>query len=732
MSRFVSESVQSNERILIVNNGMPALTSQLKHIFEQYGAAVQITPALPPHHHRFHRIFLLNAELQRNESLNPRSRVAQILLLPYNQKLKESHGHTRVRRICVSQDRLEEEGINRMLWYSLSDDASPYLDLRTRVFHRPRQLTHKHRVRPVSMRSYAGAAVIGGALIIMLGFLAPLIWATHLHTRLLTRAIERDQAQQRSEEDVAFQMTSIAQILYLPARPIYSLFSISLLTDNYLRLNIDIHRYFEIRRTIAQDGQSITSWIQSPTQAERATIHSRLDSLGTSYLQLSQIIENIRTTLPKNEQTISLHSTLFHEEEIAKKVVQAIPLLKGFLNLSEKQSILVIVTDSNRLRGIGGTIQSIGLLTGPRPDGWKSQFFSAQELSAPSDLQQLSSILTTYAPADATILQDASLSVDLYDLKDKLLTRIPHVSAIGKPTVTVLLTTSGIQTLLASFPEITVQGETFTSSNFGIKQQLYANQPLLIPLLFRQMLDTLGTVSIEHLLNNTITIFDEKQGALLSSSTELQRSLDQLYWSGKTISPTCVTTQGQCINDYLFTVDQDISNRVTSSYIQKGVRKSVRLSEQKDLNSTVEITWKNDSPLPPSEGGTYRTYTQLLLPGNAQIRLLTKNNIEMETYDSLRGKFTILGFYHEVAPGQASTISVAYTVAKKLRTKSHYQLVSQKQLGSPSLPFTVTISLPSNQIVTATNIDQVVNNSMITYNTILNTDKLFFVETQKK
>lgn len=732
MARFVSESVQSNERVLIVNNGMPALASHLKRVFEEYGSAVQITPALPPHHHRFHRIFLLNVELKRTEIMNPRSHVTELLLLPQQKHPKRSSGSRQIRRVCVSQDVMNEEQLQKLLWYSLSDDSSPFLDLRTNVFHRPHVRPPTRTTPRISPRSLSGIIALCCIVAVVLGFLIPLIIATQINTRLLIQTVQRNRSQDLTDESTAHTLTQTAQTLYIPARPLYSLFSISLFADNYLRFNVASHNYFSQRRQLAREGQWISTWIQNPARANATTLQMDLETLGSSYLALSKVIDEMRATLPANENAKTLDTALLHESATAKKIVQAIPLMKGFLGLTGEQSILVIVTDSNRLRGIGGTIQSIGTVSGSGQSGWQSHFYNSQELIAPADIEQLSSILTTFAPAEATVLQDSSLSVDLYDLKDKLLARIPQLASVPKPTITILLTTPGVQTLLSSFPDITVQGDTFSSTNFGIKQQLYANQSLLIPLLFRQLFDTLGTVSTEQLLNDMITLFDEKQGAILTTNSALQQQLDQLYWSGKTISPSCVNAQIPCINDYLFTADQDLSNRTTSSYVQKQVHKSVRMSDKKNVSSTVSVRWNNTSPLPTEQGGIYRVYTQLLLPGNAQIQQITKNETVLEHYDSLHGKFLILGLYHEVEPGRTSTISVTYTIPKKLKQRTHYQLITQKQLGSPSLPMSVTIGAPTTYTVTSTNIDQVVNNSTITYNTILNTDKLFFVETQKK
>ena len=195
--------------------------------------------------------------------------------------------------------------------------------------------------------------------------------------------------------------------------------------------------------------------------------------------------------------------------------------------------------------------------------------------------------------------------------------------------MTLLVTTTALQNILAVFPELQLNGtrEIITSENFAIKQRLYGSNPLFIPTVIDRMHETLGAVNSNALLSAVITSFNEKQIALLSSRSNIQQLLDGLYWSGKTITPKCVDSTSRCINDYLFSVDQDLSSRAGSSYVQKSESKTVRFLNSSTLESVVRITWKNESPLPPNQGGNYKLYTQLLLPPNSKVSQITKNNV---------------------------------------------------------------------------------------------------------
>ena len=64
----------------------------------------------------------------------------------------------------------------------------------------------------------------------------------------------------------------------------------------------------------------------------------------------------------------------------------------------------------------------------------------------------------------------------------------------------------------------------------------------------------------------------------------------------------------------------------------------------------ANISWKNESPLPPDQGGNYKLYTQILLPPNSKVSQITKNNVLVEEVDTLSGQYNILGLYLEVNP----------------------------------------------------------------------------------
>ncbi len=429
-----------------------------------------------------------------------------------------------------------------------------------------------------------------------------------------------------------------------------------------------------------------------------------------------------------------MRKTLKNKSLIAEKITKALPIVSAIASDSTDQTLMILVTNNARVRGTGGIIDSVGIVKLSNHKIVSSRFYSAKQLtSGQINLETISPMLITHTPAEATILNDSTTSVDLFDTQEKLRGSLSSILDGRRPTMTLLVTTTAMQNILSAFPELQLNGgrEIVTAENISIKQRLYGSNPTFIPAVLDRMYDTLGTINPQSLFSAIITSFNEKQLALLSTRPNIQQMLDGLYWSGKTISPKCLSTTVRCINDYFFSVDQDLSSRDGSSYVQKSESKTVRFLNSSTLESTVRISWKNDSPLPVDQGGNYQLYSQVLLPPNSTVSQITKNNVLVEEVDSLSGQYNILGVYLEVTPQQTTELAITYTMPVILRETTNYQLITQKQLGSFTSNISFDLLLPEGYVLGSTNIDAVVNNERISYNGILNTDKLFFVQMKK-
>lgn len=735
MARHFSEISQSNERVLIVEKKVSLLSKLLRNRLEQYDIVIQKTTDLPQSFTRFNRIYFLNIKPNSNIIIPSTIKTTVILNSTSNKKVSVPASQKHIKYIILSSETVTEDLLTQILWFSASASDEQILDLRKELSRTSEQRPSHSSFTQRLPRQTVINSVIALFLFVCLSFIVPLVPATMIHMTMLDSYTKDKYVPVALLQPISGLLTSTSTALFVPARPFYSLFSVSQLPESYLRFNSYTENYFNVAKKLTQTEQKLLESLTSQQEASTPTVVQLLDNTGILNEQVADYIERVAINLPNYSELDSIKKGLKNKLLISEKIKKALPIVSAFATDTKDKTIMVLVMNNSRIRGSGGIIDSVGIIALIKGKVTSSKFYSAKQLTSKKiNLENVAPILVNHTPAELTILNDATTSVDLYDAQIKLMSYLSPVFGRSRPNVTLLITTSALQNILEVFPALQFNGnrEIITSENIYIKQQLYGANPAFFPAVVNRMTENLGTVNPNKLFSAVITSFNEKQLALLSGQKDTQQILDGLYWSGKTIAPKCVSTTLKCINDYLFSVDQDLSSRSGPSYVQKSITKLVRFPSISTLESTVRVSWKNDSPIPAEQGGTYRLYTQALLPKGSSISQITKNNVLVEEVDSLSGQYNIIGLYLEIAPQHASEIAITYTIPVRLSQLSNYQLITQKQLGSYASNISLDLLLPEGYKFSATNIDAVVNNGRISYNGILNTDKLFFIEIKKQ
>ena len=726
MARQVSEIVHSNERVLIVSKEVSQLSKQLSKRLEQYDVAIQRTNVVPPSYERFNRIFFLKIKPDSQLIIPTKIKTTIILIKPFGKTVTLSSPSKHIKYIILNSENITEDQLDQILWFSISSSNEQLLDMRS-VSSKQRDLVRAPLSKSiVPKRQAIISTVVLLFIAVCFGFIVPLLPATLLHVAMLESYTKDDYASVEFLQPASEALSHASETLFIPARPIYSLFSVSLFAESYIRFNSYTDSYFKVTKQLALAQQQLM---------RDFTSKQSLDRVGALNIEMQEYLERINTNIPNYTNLETLRKSLKNKLLISEKIAKALPVASAIISDPSDQTLMILIINNSRVRGAGGIIDSVGIVKFSNHRVVSSRFFSAKQLNPKQlNLETISPMLITYTPAEATVLNDSTTSVDLFDAQEKLRSSLSSILGGRRPTMTLLITTTAMQNILSTFPELQLNGsrEIVTSENISIKQRLYGSNPSFIPAVMERMSETVGTINPNALFSSIITSFNEKQLALLSTRPAVQQMMDNLYWSGKTISPKCLETASRCINDYLFSVDQDLSARTGSSYVQKSQSKIVRFLNSTTLESTVRISWKNESPLPANQGGNYKLYTQILLPPNTRVSQITKNNVLVEQVDTLSGQYNILGLYLEVAPKQVTELAITYTMPARLRETTNYQLITQKQLGSFTSNVSFDLMLPEGYVLGSTNIDAVVNNERISYNGILNTDKLFFVQMKKK
>jgi hypothetical protein len=250
----------------------------------------------------------------------------------------------------------------------------------------------------------------------------------------------------------------------------------------------------------------------------------------------------------------------------------------------------------------------------------------------------------------------------------------------------------------------------------------------------RQLIINVDQISYRQIFKAFKKGLDEKKIVVYFENKSLQSVIDEFYYSGRIIQPKCSYLAKDCINDYLFFYDANLGVNKANYYVSKQVTVYIKIDNKGKIKQTLSLEYKNDSPSLVFPGGIYRNYFQILLSKLAELESITKDGVLIENFDldESNNNFKRIGFYFELNPRKKTVIKINYHLKQTLKTGNNiYQLIIQKQIGSENNDLIINLSLAKNINLVNHNFIPLVNGNNIIYNTILDSDKIFFMELVK-
>jgi hypothetical protein len=184
-----------------------------------------------------------------------------------------------------------------------------------------------------------------------------------------------------------------------------------------------------------------------------------------------------------------------------------------------------------------------------------------------------------------------------------------------------------------------------------------------------------------------------------------------------------------CVADYIFPLQSNTGDKPVNHFIEKSMSQRVFIDAAGKISNAFTMKIHNTSLAEIFPGGSYNTFAQFILPATAEIKQVSVNGTAVEHPQISSATYRIIGFPFELPAQATKEIKVEYGLKDTLpKTKSIYQLIFQKQIGSPNSDISLEIILPKNAAVSNKNFSPVVKNGRISYNTVLNADKLFVLE----
>ena len=146
--------------------------------------------------------------------------------------------------------------------------------------------------------------------------------------------------------------------------------------------------------------------------------------------------------------------------------------------------------------------------------------------------------------------------------------------------------------------------------------------------------------------------------------------------------------------DYLLVVDTNFAGAKTNAWVTYTADQKIEISGDGKVTKTLTLTYKNPQQYFSEAGtnlklnGIFRDWLRVYVPKGS--KLLESKGFETgdKTSEDL-GKTVFEGFF-TLTPQNVKTITFKYELPDKI--KSPYKILIQKQAGSKSFPYTITIN----------------------------------------
>lgn len=599
-----------------------------------------------------------------------------------------------------------------------------------------------------SLKKWKPLFICGIIFGVLFGFTIPLIMSTLFAYKSLQATQQYDFENVRSLNIQSKRYLIIAEKLYTPVRPLYLLLSLAQLPEDLFFINNTASKLTHSTELIIAESKHFSSLLFQKNRNEELANETRV-SYDKINILLSEL-EQSSVALYRKVPEFALNSTQRKEIEDsinqlkkARRLFTYLPLLLGE---QQSQKILLLFANNMELRPGGGFIGSFGIL--------ELAHFGVQDLHVydvyDADGQLTAHIepphpIRTYLGQPHWFLRDSAFFPDF--LQTYKQAKVFLDKEIG-PTDWdggILITTSAVKDIIGAFGSIYLPDykETITRDNFYIKTQYQAENDFFpgstqkksfLSDLVKQLFIEMEQVNSIELAVAVVRSLDQKFITVQSEHPEIQKTLNNLYWTGRTATPFCPPSVSEnCFSDYQMVLDANLGVNKVNTFIDRTYQTATVIDDTGLAVTTLTLTYTNKALINVYPGGSYVNYLQLHLPEDARVIYVSRDRQRLESYDTQTEKQKVVGFLVTLPPQESTTIEVQYSASLRFKSGTAvYQLVVQKQIGAFSNDLSFSLTLPPNMHLRNTNFSPLVKDGQIIYNTDLSTDRVFFIELSKE
>ncbi|MBP9691679.1 DUF4012 domain-containing protein [Candidatus Woesebacteria bacterium] len=645
-----------------------------------------------------------------------------------------------------------EKDLETIFWFAFSRTEDIFLH----IYHAPRTSNStviKKTKKKKSFKEYFTPKKLI-ALGILLFLLAQFLFVPSLALSSLSnyRAYLALQSGRQGEADRLIvrgaQSLKTAQSLYQFSSQMLHFFSIALPFEDLFQLNssasIILQSSTQIRKDASQlaDGMFLHDSSPDDTQAILAAKDRLSDNIKQVHDEVTILSEKLPTftqELKDARQALSAASTALDAYE------KIDPHLDSIFARDSEKKYLLLFANNMELRPGGGFIGSFAIADVANYNVRRVTVYDVYD----ADGQLTSRIeppraISEYLNQPFWYLRDSAFTGDFPTNVAQAEVFLAEEMNESEFDGAMLITTTAVKTILSAVDALYIPDykESITADNFYMKAQLYAEESFFpgslqkksfLSSVMNQMMLGLPSARPQVLLEKVQTSLDQKQIVMFSRDDALQQMLESNYWAGSMLEPTCPQAQKDtCVPDFLYQLDANLGINKANFFIQRPTSLKVHIDSKGTITNTLEITYRNDSLEGIFPGGPYKNYFQVHLAPNTQVQSVKVDGTDLDLYDESNFSYKTVGFLMTVAPQEKKVVRIVYRLPTTIVDgKGMYQLILQKQVGSPNYDFSIAVDVPQNMEITRHNLSPLAEGNEILYNTSVSSDKIFLIEYSK-
>lgn len=419
-------------------------------------------------------------------------------------------------------------------------------------------------------------------------------------------------------------------------------------------------------------------------------------SLEIGKIDAGKYPKNVRGfTVRKNLEM--LKSVVASLESSSKDIRSFLSEIPAILGDSKEVSYLILFQNDKEIRPTGGFLTAYAVFTLDR-----GRIISVR--SGDMYFLDIDNRVPFYPAAPAVIqnylkikdwyIRDANLSPDFKESAIKVEEFWNRVPGVPKIDGIVAIDTHFVESLVGLLGDISVPGyEKFTRENITYQLEVYATvigsklekrggRKDLIGVLMQAMMQKAFSQSSKQYGKILTAVWQEavEKHLLFYLHSDIAQNLAEKYnFAGRIDSFD---------GDYLHINDANFAGRKANWYVVEKINKKVERQGNK-LISQVEINYENTGDYNPDFNTGYRDYVRVFVPLGSKLVGSIGSLNETEQFEEL-GK-TVFASYIAVDPKKEARLVLKYELPEDLSESGKYKLLIQKQPGTGSFEYTVTI-----------------------------------------